>query len=82
MTWGTRSPESEPREGELKETRFEWVDPLPERLRTGIVNYDPEVKFKRVGNFVWPKSVPNYLENSKTISQSKFGLALTTRFKI
>ncbi|TFK49145.1 alpha/beta-hydrolase [Heliocybe sulcata] len=65
VTWGTRNPEGE-ETGKLKETRFEWVDPLPIELQTGIVR-DPNVKCKRVGCFVWPKervSPPNVIQRS------------------
>ncbi|KDQ58650.1 hypothetical protein JAAARDRAFT_34479 [Jaapia argillacea MUCL 33604] len=60
VTWGTRDPEAELSSkelAELKETRFEWIPPLEESLRTGIV-LDPQVIFKRVGTFVWPKDGP------------------------
>ncbi|KAH9922883.1 alpha/beta-hydrolase [Amylocystis lapponica] len=57
VTWYTRNPESECDNRTLKETRFEWFDPLPEDLRSGIV-VDKQVPFKRVGTFVWPKSSP------------------------
>lgn len=53
VTWGTRNPEEEPSQASLSETVFEWIPPLPEHLRTGIVNYRPGNEFKRVGNFVW-----------------------------
>ncbi|RDB19718.1 Monoterpene epsilon-lactone hydrolase [Hypsizygus marmoreus] len=56
VTWGTRDPNSEPSQTELKETRFQWVDPLPEDLRTGIVAGD--VPFTKVGCYIWPKDVP------------------------
>ncbi|KZT01224.1 alpha/beta-hydrolase [Laetiporus sulphureus 93-53] len=55
VTWGTRDPEETCDNRTLKETRFEWVDPLPEDLRTGIVT-DDQVPLKRVGVFVWPKN--------------------------
>lgn len=57
ILWGTRDPTTEPAAGSLKETRFEWVDPLPEKMRTGILD-DPVVPFVRVGAFVWPKPTP------------------------
>lgn len=57
VTWGTRNPDKACRGRELKETRFEWADPLPEPLRSGIL-VDDEVPFKRVGMFVWPKRKP------------------------
>jgi len=55
VTWGTRNPEKESKNSKLKETRFQWVDPLAEELRTGVVA-DSQVPFKRVGTFVWPRS--------------------------
>ena len=64
VTWGVRNPEKACDNRTLKYTRFEWVDPLPERLRTGILA-DPHVPFKRVGSFVWPKEPPK----SKSASQ-------------
>ncbi|KAH9060613.1 alpha/beta-hydrolase [Lactarius vividus] len=53
VTWGTRDPTQEPDETSLKETRFAWVPPLPDELRTGVVN-DNEVQCLRVGTFIWP----------------------------
>lgn len=58
VTWGTRNPEKAPKKGSLKETRFEWIEPLEEKLRTGIICIDPRVLFKRVGVFIWPKVPP------------------------
>lgn len=55
VTWYTRDPEEACRPEELKETRFEWAEPLPEVFRSGIL-CDEEVPFKRVGVFVWPKT--------------------------
>ena len=57
VTWGTRDPDKECNERTLKHTRFEWVDPLPQEFRSGIVA-DPQVPFRRVGCFVWPKERP------------------------
>lgn len=57
VLWGTRDPTTEPRPGSLKETRFEWIDPLAEKMRTGIL-LDEEVQFARVGAYVWPKEAP------------------------
>ncbi|PCH35403.1 alpha/beta-hydrolase [Wolfiporia cocos MD-104 SS10] len=54
VTWNTRNPDEACDNRTLKETSFEWVDSLPEDLRTGIVA-DKQVPFKRVGAFVWPK---------------------------
>ncbi|KAI0064317.1 alpha/beta-hydrolase [Artomyces pyxidatus] len=47
VTWGTRDPTKAPDERTLKETRFAWVPPLPEELRTGIVD-DKEVACMKV----------------------------------
>ena len=57
VTWGTRDPEKECSERSLKHTRFEWVDPMPQELCAGIIA-DPQVPFRRVGCFVWPKERP------------------------
>lgn len=57
VTWGTRDPEVEPSPNSLKETRFQWVDPLPEKMRSGVIV--DRVPFKRVGCYVWPKNVPH-----------------------
>ncbi len=54
VTWGTRDPTQQPDEALLKETRFAWVPPLPDQLRTGVVD-DSEVQCLRVGTFIWPK---------------------------
>ncbi|EKM58025.1 uncharacterized protein PHACADRAFT_206866 [Phanerochaete carnosa HHB-10118-sp] len=60
VTWGTRNPEKACKDRELKETRFEWADLLPEQFRSGII-VDDEVPFKRVGAFVWPREMPKEL---------------------
>jgi hypothetical protein len=65
MTWGTRPPDFEPRPSSLKETRFEWVEPLPEKLRSGIVV--DVVPFKRVGCYIWPKTVPPVVQATTNI---------------
>ena len=57
VTWGTRNPEKACKNESLKETRFEWIDPLPEELRSGIV-VDSQAQCKRVGVFIWPKDAP------------------------
>lgn len=57
VTWATRDPEEACDNNTLRETRFEWIDPLPEDLRTGIIA-DRQVPLKRVGAFVWPKDCP------------------------
>ncbi|KAF9534497.1 Alpha/Beta hydrolase protein [Crepidotus variabilis] len=56
VTWGTRDPTKAPEERTLRETRFEWVEPLKEEWRTGILNTQT-IPFNRVGCFVWPKVV-------------------------
>ncbi|OBZ67432.1 hypothetical protein A0H81_12578 [Grifola frondosa] len=68
VTWCTRDPSVECDNRKLKYTRFEWVDPLPIELRTGIVA-DPQVPFKRVGTFVWPKESPPTIPHSSGDSQ-------------
>jgi hypothetical protein len=65
VTWGTRDPTQEPDEMSLKETRFAWVPPLPDELRTGVVN-DSEVQCLRVGTFVWPKA-PSSVVRMRTV---------------
>ena len=55
VTWGTRDPTVAPDEKSLQETRFEWVEPLKEKWRTGIVQ--SKVPFTRVPCYVWPKVV-------------------------
>lgn len=54
VVWGVRDYTKEPEQSSLKETRFQWVDPLPEELRKGILD-DKEAPCVRVGAFVWPK---------------------------
>ena len=54
VVWGTRDYTKEPKQSSLKETRFQWTDPLPEELQKGIMN-DKVVPCVRVGTFVWPK---------------------------
>ncbi|KAI0739053.1 alpha/beta-hydrolase [Daedaleopsis nitida] len=77
VTWGTRDPDEECDSRKLKHTRFEWVDPLPDELRTGIIA-DPQVPFRRVGCFVWPKErpkiIPACVDESKQETRSKDGL--------
>ncbi|KAH8996365.1 alpha/beta-hydrolase [Lactarius akahatsu] len=50
VTWGTRDPTQEPDETSLNETRFAWVPPLSDELRTGVVD-DNEVQCLRVGGY-------------------------------
>ena len=54
VVWGTRDYTQEPKQSSLKETRFQWIDPLPTELQKGIMD-DKEVPCVRVGTFVWPK---------------------------
>ncbi|CAA7266195.1 unnamed protein product [Cyclocybe aegerita] len=65
VTWGTRDPALAPDETSLRETRFEWAEPLKEVWRTGIV--DGCVPFKRVGCYVWRKSLGMDLESGSGI---------------
>ncbi|KAL0063238.1 hypothetical protein AAF712_009840 [Marasmius tenuissimus] len=69
--FGTRDPDSEPRQSELKETRFEWAPPLDQRLRRGVV-VDPhgKVPFKQVGTFVWPKERPVEIMSQKNVEEA------------
>ncbi|KAI0656922.1 alpha/beta-hydrolase [Cubamyces menziesii] len=60
VTWGTRDPDKPCDNSKLRRTRFEWVDPLPKELRTGVLA-DPQVPFKRVGCFIWPKERPKII---------------------
>ena len=68
VVWGARDYTQEPAQSSLKETRFQWTDPLPEELQKGIVN-DAEVPCVKVGTFVWPKYSKG-LNNSSTSTQS------------
>lgn len=61
VTWGTYYPDFEPRPRSLVETRFEWVEPLPEKFRSGVVV--DVVPFKRVGCYIWPKAVPPVVQS-------------------
>lgn len=58
VTWETRDPDIAPDEKSLKETRFEWAEPLPEQFRTGILDQH-SVPFRQVGCYVWPKKPPS-----------------------
>ncbi|TFK29482.1 alpha/beta-hydrolase [Coprinopsis marcescibilis] len=55
VTWGTRDPTVAPNDITLKETKFEWVEPLKEQFRTGIVKEG--APFTRVGCYLWPPHV-------------------------
>ena len=59
VTWQTRNPQSAPDERCLKCSRFQWIEPLPEDLRTGVVA--SHVPFCRVGAYVYPKDIPEML---------------------
>jgi hypothetical protein len=65
VTWGTRDPTSEPNHKLLKETTFEWAEPLREDLRTGILKDELAAPWTRVGVFVWPKKTKSIMESVK-----------------
>ncbi|KAF8964728.1 Alpha/Beta hydrolase protein [Flammula alnicola] len=65
VTWGTRDPTVAADEKSLKETRFEWVKPLPEEFRTGIVKEG--ASFTEVGCYVWPKQVNPAIQKIKNL---------------
>ena len=67
VVWGVRDNTKEPKQSSLKETRFQWTDPLPKELQKGVLN-DPEVPCIRVGTFVWPKH-PKRLSNGSNSTQ-------------
>ncbi|KAF9652658.1 alpha/beta-hydrolase [Thelephora ganbajun] len=58
VVWGVRDHTEEPKQSSLKETRFQWIDPLPKELQKGIVN-DSQVPCIKVGTFVWPRDPKN-----------------------
>jgi len=68
VVWGTRDYTKEPKQSSLKETRFQWIDPLPQELQKGIVD-DQEVHCAKVGTFVWPKH-PKQLTHGSNSSKS------------
>lgn len=68
VVWGVRDHTKEPKKSSLKETRFQWIDPLPKELQKGIVD-DLEVPCIRVGTFVWPKH-PKKLTGGFSSTQS------------
>jgi hypothetical protein len=68
VVWGVRDYTKEPAQSSLKETRFQWIDPLPKELQKGIVD-DAEAPCVKVGTFVWPKH-PKSLTNGSTSTQS------------
>jgi len=68
VVWGVRDHTKEPKQSSLKETRFQWIDPLPKELQKGVVN-DEEALCVRVGSFVWPK-YPKKLTDSSDSAQS------------
>lgn len=55
VTWGTRNPTTAPKEAFLKETSFEWAEPLSDDLRTGILKEERSAPYVKVGCYVWPK---------------------------
>ena len=63
VVWGARDYTQEPDQSKLKETRFQWTDPLPKELQRGIVD-DREAHCVRVGTFVWPKHPKKYISGS------------------
>ncbi|KAJ2922922.1 hypothetical protein H1R20_g14180, partial [Candolleomyces eurysporus] len=63
VTWGTRDPTTAPNEAFLKETSFEWVEPLRQDLRTGILKEEESAPYVNVGCYIWPK---------KTNTKSRF----------
>lgn len=67
VVWGVRDNTKEADQSSLKETRFEWIDPLPTELQKGIVN-DKDIHCIRVGTFVWPKH-PKKLNNCSGSTQ-------------
>ncbi|KAF8909662.1 Alpha/Beta hydrolase protein [Gymnopilus junonius] len=68
VTWGTRDPTLAADEKTLRETRFKWVKPLPEKYRTGIVK--DHVPFTDVGCFVWPKHSYSDMSSGKAFTDS------------
>ena len=64
VTWGTRDPQTAPDERRLKSSRFQWIEPLPAHLRTGIVVAN--VPFCRVGAYAYPKEIPENIQLAKT----------------
>jgi len=68
VVWGVRDHTKEPAQSSLKETRFQWIDPLPKELQKGVVN-DAEAHCVKVGTFVWPKH-PKRLTNASTSTHS------------
>ena len=65
VVWGVRDHTKEPKQSSLKETRFQWIDPLPKELQKGVVN-DEVVPCVRVGTFVWPKYSKKLTDNSNS----------------
>ena len=68
VVWGTRDYTKEPKQSSLKETRFQWIEPLPKELRKGVVD-DKEVPCARVGTFVWPKHSKRLTDHSHSTSR-------------
>jgi hypothetical protein len=63
VTWGTRDPTSEPSDTLLRETTFEWAEPLREDLRTGILKDGLAAPWTKVGTFVWPRKAKSILDS-------------------
>ncbi|KZT71924.1 alpha/beta-hydrolase [Daedalea quercina L-15889] len=74
VTWGTRNPEETCDSKTLKETHFEWVGPLPEELRAGVIA-GSEAEYKRVGVFVWPRDAPEVVKHDPKSSDAAFSEA-------
>lgn len=70
VTWGTRDPQTAPDKRRLKSTRFQWIEPLPAHLRTGILGGSHSVPFCRVGAYAYPKEIPEIIQLAKTQSNS------------
>ncbi|TFY57658.1 hypothetical protein EVJ58_g6895 [Rhodofomes roseus] len=64
VTWGTRNPEETCDNRSLKETRFEWIEPLPEEMQSGVI-VDSQAECKRVGVFTWPRDAPKATSSEK-----------------
>ncbi|KAH9933761.1 alpha/beta hydrolase fold-domain-containing protein [Fomitopsis serialis] len=74
VTWGTRNPDEPCDNRTLKETRFEWIEPLPEEMRSGVV-VDSQTQCKRTGVFVWPKDAPEATIDKPGLKESQIDLA-------
>lgn len=72
VVWAVRDNTQEPKQSSLKETRFQWIDPLPAELQKGVVN-DKAAECIRVGTFVWPKH-PKKLTHGSNSTQGTLSL--------